>query len=433
MPAQHNSHATRCTLGLAVALTSMLHSGIALSQAVHEQLLWPSSGLFPAYPHVPSERGVRVYAFGDAVFDSNLFRLSEAAEPIPTAGDERNEQSDRYVRAGAGVRADLDWSRQQLHFDLNASHYSFERYSVLDEWLYGGNFRWRWEAGDRFKGSMGYARSKTYPNFAELQFASQDLVTRQLAHFGIDMRVLSRVELRTLLEGARFDHDDPERHILNNRVVSGTAGLFYVSPLRTGVGVQYKVSDGDYPNRQAIDELLVDNRYRDTETSFAVTKPFETDIGLDLRIGYTQREHEDVPERDFSGATGRLQMRYSPTAKTSFYLVGYRELQAVEDLDASYADSRGGSIGPAWAPTSSIVVQLAYVYERRILAGNPGFAITGTPPREDRTRTGRASIGYEPNDNFNISVSHERGVRTSNVFAAGYDYNLTMVRIIVTL
>jgi exopolysaccharide biosynthesis operon protein EpsL len=419
-------------LGLAAAVTLALHPQAGRA----EELLWPGRGLFPAYPQVASERGVHAYAFGDAVFDSNLFRLSDEVDPIPVADDSDengSKKSDRYVRAGAGVRADVDWSRQQLHFDVNASHYSFDRYSLLDEWLYGGDLSWRWQASDRFKGSIGYARSKVYPDFAELQFASQDLVTRQAAHFGLDMRVLSRVELRTLVQRSSFDHDDPERRVLDNTVTAGTAGLFYVSPLNMATGVQYKVSDGDYPNRQAVGDLLVDNQYRETETSLVIAKPFETSLGLDLRVGYTEREHEEVPQRDFSGATGRMQLRYSPTAKTSIYLIAYRELQAVEDLDASYADARGGSIGPAWAPTSTILLQLAYVYEDRVLAGDPGFVITDTPPREDETRTGRVSLGYEPNDNFKVSLSYERGTRTSNVLTADYDYNLAMLRAVLTL
>jgi len=42
-------------------------------------------------------------------------------------------------------------------------------------------------------------------------------------------------------------------------------------------------------------------------------------------------------QRDFNGTTGRAQLRYAPSAKVLLRFAAYRELQAIEDLSASYA------------------------------------------------------------------------------------------------
>jgi len=331
------------------------------------------------------------------------------------------------------LNADLDVSRQKFELDVTADHYSFEEFSTLDEWLYYGAANWLWVVGSNLNGEIGYTRSLRYPDFSELQFASDDLVTYQYAHVGIDWRALTRMEVRALFEGMQYDHEEITRAYLNNRVAAGTLGVFYVGPNHGSIGVQYKVSDGDYPNRESVGLVTVDNQYRETESSIVMSKPFESKIGADLRVGYTQRRHEDVIQRDFDGVTGRLQLRYSPTAKVLVDFAAYREVQPVEDLTASYAVVNGASIGPTWAPTLKWVLQASYFYNERTLDGNPGFVLTAAPPREDRIRAGRVAVGYQPNRHVQATLSYELGNRTSNVVNADYEYNLAYLQLSIAL
>jgi hypothetical protein len=329
--------------------------------------------------------------------------------------------------------ADLDVSRQKFELDATADHYSFDEFSALDEWLYYGAANWLWVAGSHLNGEIGYTRSLRYPDFSELQYASDDLVTTQDAHLGIDWRALTRMEVRALFEGAQYDHKDPTRALLDNRVLSETLGVFYVGPSHGSIGVQYKLSDGDYPNRQPTELAIVDNRYREKEASLVMSMPFVSRLGTDLRLGYTQRRYEKVVERDFDGITGRLQLRYSPTPKTIIDFAVYREVQPVEDLTASYALVNGTSIGPAWAPALKWVLQAAYFYNERTLAGDPGFVLTDAPQREDRIHGGRVAVGYQPNRHVQATLSFEQGARTSNVVNADYDYSLAYLQLSIAM
>jgi len=427
---RNNSHSSL----LAIAISLVL---CPLTGTADDRILWPSRGLFPAYSMSESEHGLRPYAFIAAGYDDNLFRLSHDVEPVVVDDDgnlmEDPSRGDGFLMTGAGVRADLDWRRQELQLDVVGSRSFFDEYSLLDEWLFSGNAQWLWQVGDHLDGRVGYSYSRTYPEFSDLQVATDDLVTNQYGQFGIDWRMLARLELRLLAEASRYEHEDPALAESDHRVESGTAGLFYVSPTNTSIGVQYKASEGEYPNRQTVDDLLIDNNYSENESSLAITKPFEVNLELDLRVGYTRREHEEVPQRDFGGTTGHVRLRYAPTAKTSVQLAVYRELSVVEELSASYAVAEGASIGPAWAPTSKIVVQAYYMYEERVLSGDPGVVIDDTPPREDRTHAGRLIGGYEPNDNIRVSITYEHGWRSSNVATADYDYNLVLLNLTLSM
>lgn len=417
------------SLGMGAAATLFL-SGADAATLNDEFVKWPSLGSYPAYPREADNRRIVVFANVDGGIDDNLFRVSDDFVGPILGIDERE---DRYIKAGLGIHADTEVSRQRFSFDASGDRYMFDKFSDLDRWVYSGATNWHYEIGDRARGDLGYTYSVRLPNFAELQFASEDAIRQRYAHASMDLRVLSRVELRGLAEETRVDHDDEFFATLDNRVRAGTLGLVYVSPTLWTVGVQHKYSRGEYPNRQAVGLTIVDNEYRENESSVILTKVFDEPGGFDLRVGRTERKHEEVTQRDFDGMTGRAHLRYAPTAKVSIDAAAYRELRAVEELSASYAVVNGGTIGPAWAPTEKTVLQAAYVYERREFGGDPGFVLASLPPREDTTRALRVGLGYEPNVHFRIALSFEHGTRSANVALADYEYNLALLHLVASL
>jgi exopolysaccharide biosynthesis operon protein EpsL len=391
---------------------------------------WPGDGYFPAYPAVETEQKLLFYAKADAVYDDNLFRLSDDYITPVLGVDDRDE---RYAKPGIGLRVATEASRQQFAFNANAEYYLFDRFTELNRWVYAADAAWKWAVGDRLRGDLAYAQSLRLPDFAELQFASEDAIQQKAGHASATIKILSRVELRGLIEETRFDHADETQAALDNTVDAGTLGLVYVSQKNLTTGVQYKRTRGDYPNRQTVGANVVDNRYRENEASFILIKTFDEPGNFDVRVGHTERKHEEVPERDFDGVTGRLQWRYAMSAKVMLDFAAYRELQAVEEISASYADVKGGAIGPAWAPTEKTVLQAYYVDEKRNFGGDPGFVLTNTPPREDHSRSVRLAAGYQPSEHFRIGISYERGTRDSNVLYADYEYNLIVLRIVGSL
>ena len=68
------------------------------------------------------------------------------------------------------------------------------------------------------------------------------------------------------------------------------------------------------------------------------------------------------------------------------------------------------------------MIQARYLREDRDFRGDPGFVVSGGPPREDTFRGVRLNVGYPPRRNIQLSVSAEGGERESNVFGADYDY-----------
>lgn len=392
-----------------------------------DNLLWPESGLYPAYPLEQRADPLRVHIGAEAAQDSNLFRVSDDTQPL--LNGVATERSAVVSKLNAGVDANLELSRQQFLFNAQATQTWYQHFSFLDHLGYGGGLNWRWQAGDPWSGELGYTQDRTQASFAELQGPIEDLLTHKYAHGSAALRIRS-LRLRGLAEDIRYEHSNDTQRILDNHVVAGTVGIDFIADNDNSFGVQYKQSKGDYPNREPVDlalgvAQLVDNQYREYESSAVLGLKFGAGSRLDARVGQTERRYEDLSSRDFKGITWRVGLEHLPSAKVLLRLSGYREVQSIEELTASYAVVSGVSFMPAWTPTIKSVLQANLIYENRQLEGSPALVLGVELLRKDIKRAARVGAGYQPLDGLQLAVSYERGSRTSTVSTAEYDYDVT--------
>jgi exopolysaccharide biosynthesis operon protein EpsL len=410
----------RCKTILA-ATALLCFPGAASAFQTIDNMTWPEQGRFPAYPpEQPDGRTVRFFVYGGVMHDSNIFRLSDSTNPQTAIGS--TEKSDTIYRAGAGLKADIPVSRQRILLDAQIEHQEFDRFSILNHDPYRLGAAWKWVAGPQWSGDIGYSRRRYLANLGEIQAPIKDLITEDRAFASAGYMVTPRWRVRGAADWTEWDHSDPTRITLDNRTTSVTAGLDYVTPPGNSVGGQVKYSEGEFPNQQVVAGSFVDNRFKEWETSAVAHWAVTGKSVLDARLGYTSREHDQVPQRDFDGATGRLSYDWFVGPKTPLNFSLWREIQSVAEVSASYVLNTGWSIGPSWAPTEKLVFHAKYLREDRDYRGDPGFILTGGPQREDTLKGISLAAGYAPRRNIELAVSVVRGDRDSNVFGRDYDY-----------
>lgn len=399
----------------------MFVSAPAASFQSIETLFWPESGRFPAYtPEPPDGHIAKFSVFTGLMHDSNLFRLSDNANPA----------SDTIARFGARVDAALPVSRQRILFIAEVDRRDYDNFGFLDHTAYRLGGTWKWLAGSQWSGDLAYGRRKYLSSFGEQspqQARFKDMITADRAYATAIYQVTARWRGRGALDWWQFNHSNPSQTDLDNRTGSGTIGFDYITPANNSVGGQFKYTDGNYYNRQQVTPgVFVDNQYREHETSLVAHWIVTGKSTLDARVGYTKREHEQLPQRDFGGFTGRLSYDWFVGAKTILNFALWRELRSIEDLTASYVVAQGGSFGPSWAPTDKIVVQGRFVYEKRDYDGDPGFVLTGGPQQQETFRGLNLSMGWTPRRSIELAIAAERGDRSSNVAGRDYDYTAVM-------
>lgn len=387
-----------------------------------EDILWPDQGRFTGYPAEPDPRRVQFSVSGGIYHDDNIFRLSDSVA-VPAGFS----KSDTVYRVGMGLRADLPVSQQRFLFDAKVDNYTFDKNGILDHIAYRAGAAWRWQVTRQFTGDIGYSRRRFLNDLGEIQAPLKDLITEDRLYASAGFAFTPRWRVRGAADWFKWDHSEVTRDVLDLRVSSTTVGLDYVTPAQNSVGGQFKFSHGDYPNRQFLPGGAVANSYDEYETSAVLHWILTGKTVLDGRVGYTRREHDEVPQRDFAGGTGRLSLNWAAGAKTLINVSVWREIQPVEEqatalqAAASYLLSTGLSVGPAWAPTSKLVFQLKAVHEKRDYQGDPGT--TGGVQREDTFNGLRVAAGYTPRRNLQFSLAAERGDRSSNFFGRDYEYN----------
>jgi exopolysaccharide biosynthesis operon protein EpsL len=405
---------------IAAAVLACFPAAVSAVQTI-DDLYWPDEGKFPAYSAESDDGKVRFSIFGGVDRDSNPFRLSDSADPQTAIGS--TSKADTVYRAGVGLKAGLPFNRQRVLLDFQVQNVNYHSFDVLDHTAYRASGAWNWQAGDQWSGAIGYSQREFLANLADIQAPIKDMITENRAFASGGFRFTPRWRIRGALDWTRWDHSDPTRDSLDANIPSGTIGLDYVTPLGNSVGVQSKYSVGDYPNRQVVAGSTVDNSYKELESSAVMHWIFTSKSIFDARAGYTSRRQDQVPQRDFDGFTGRLNYDWFIGPRTLLNFAVWREIQSTEDISASYILSEGWGIGPAWAPTSKIVLQAKYIREDRDYRGDPGFVVSGGPPREDTFRGVRLNVGYAPRRNIQLSASAEGGDRESSVAGADYDYS----------
>jgi exopolysaccharide biosynthesis operon protein EpsL len=390
-------------------------SGAAALETL-DDIYWPETGKFPAYPYEPDPRTVVFSLFGGYDHDSNPFRVSSSAVPGP--------QSDSIYRAGAGIRAEIPSGRQRFVLEARGQYNKYDRFDLLDHTSYGAGATWRWAVGNQWSGEAGYTRKRVLGGFEDVQAPIKDMIVEDRAFVSAGYLVTPRWRVRGAFDFTKWNHDDPTRSELDARIVSGTAGLDYVTPANNHVGGQIKVSEGEYPNQQAVGAALVTNDYREIEASMVMRWIVTGKSTLDARAGYTRREHDELAQRDFDGFTGRLGLDWFVANKTLLNFAVWREIQSTDDASASYVLSEGWSVGPAWAPTVKLVFQARYLRENRDFRGDPALVIVGGAPREDSFDGFSVVAGYTPVRNVHLSLGAEWGDRTSNIFLRDFEYRL---------
>lgn len=385
-----------------------------------------SSTLLPSHGALADSGGVTPYVFISAMHDDNLFRLSDDADTVAALGSDERADTYRTVEAGVDVSARLSRQRFSAHGSVNETRFS--RYTFLNYEGGRGRLRWDWLVGSDWQGRLGYDYSRSLASLDTLNI-ERNIRTEQLAYAEGDYRFSSKWRLRAGVQNRDLDNSAETREALDTRAVSTDIGLHHLTPADNQlselnfIGVRLRVTDGDYPQPETIAGTTVDNSYDETETGAVAGWRFPGMSQAQAFVGYTTRRHEQFPERDFQGATGRVTFDWQVGAKTIVNISAWRELTVADDTSAAYVLSEGAHIGPDWSITPKTTLKARLVRETRTYEGDPRLVLVPTDTRVDELESLRLALEYTPISAARIGLSWKTGTRDSNRALTDYRYH----------
>jgi exopolysaccharide biosynthesis operon protein EpsL len=370
------------------------------------------------------EQPLQLKVYGGIRYDSNLFRLSDNADPQTAIGS--SDKSDMIYELGAGGRYELQHSRQKFIAEATVTEYKYQNFDNLDNTSNSLLGEWQWQLGNDWDGNLGVGHRRFLESFSNFQQNVRDMVEQDRI-FG-RANYLLHSHLKFTLDADWYDtqHGDQSRDALNYKLNNTAFTVNWVTPALNTVGLQYRNADARYPNPQAFGGTLIENSYTEDELSVVAHWRLGGVSEAIARVGYTERKFDQSPGRNLSEPTWRLIYRWQPTGKTEFEFATWRELAEFQDLTANYARITGISVVPTWSVAPKVVLRGKISFQTWSYVGTTRISGVAND-REDKDRLYQISALWTPLKLTELTFSVESGRRTSNQALADYQYESTSI------
>jgi len=284
--------------------------------------------------------------------DSNVFRVSDGA------------QSDTFRTTFAGLDLDKSFSQQRLIASITKTETRHDKFSSLDRDAldYNGNFYWR--AGPRFSGVLHVDHSESVVEFDDAQ-GTTTLIKRTTdkRDATVDILIYNRWHLLARFYEAKSTTSQLFLAQPSSDVNAREVGLRYVTGSLNSVTLSKRSRRGQNILPNGLDRVnLIDTDFTENESELQATWNVTGKSALNGRLTWLERNHQNFPQRDFSGTAGELGYLWTPTGKLSLRLSAARNiLPWTADTQASYRVDDIFAFRPTWQVSDKIRLSLAPV------------------------------------------------------------------------
>jgi hypothetical protein len=389
-------------------------AGLALVAAA-----WPAWAVLEGEPYLSLRHG-----HTDNLFEAP--RDSAASADRPRVSDDRET-----VTVGAVLQ--YTWGLQRATANLEAARVLHREFDALDHTTYEVGTGLDWQIARLWEGQLTVERRRELERFADRDTIALGLLDRSRVDASVRWKPTPRLALEPSLGLRRLAYERPSsRGADRDELIAGIEGLYTGNPVAL-VGVGVEVTSGRYPGREGQPQRFgtLGDGFQQTDAFTRMEYRFSGISSVQAELGYSWRDAEGlsagVPDRDLSGATGRLRYRRQQSALTLIQLELFRRLDSVEEFDAVSAERWGALAELDYALTRRIRLEGRYRYERLDYVG--GGAAATPAARADRIDVYRAALRYQPLLWLGITGGVESEQRRSNRDARSFETGIGFIEI----
>jgi exopolysaccharide biosynthesis operon protein EpsL len=345
---------------------------------------------------LPQDRALMLQAGGSLAWDSNIFRQSEA-------------QSERIRTGYVGLRLDKSYRQQRWFLDATETAYRYANFSFLD--FNALNYRggWAWHLGPRVSGVLSAERAQALVNyglFRDTSVRNVRTAERYLANGEAEVATRWHLLGGLAAEDVKYSFAFPQQP--SYRARGAEAGLKYLTRVERYVSFKVVGLNADYTDRALDPVTLLDDGFRRREAQLAASWRLTAKTSLDARLSHLAYRYPHFSERDFSGNTGILALRWGATAKLTLDLGLVRDMAPWVDNFTSYRVEERASLGAAWDITARTTLRASGGHFRADYR-NPVVPLAG-PARSDTGEVAELRAEWRALRNvlFNAGWQHYR-------------------------
>lgn len=363
--------------------------------------------------------------------DDNVFRISKDVDPATVIGS--RSRADTYRTTSFGLSADVPVSLQRFVGSLTFNSTRYQRFSALD--FDGHDLRgsWLWQAGKDLRGELGFSDTYSLASFAQLLSTTPDQLRVRQEFVNGAWMVTPQWRLRAA--GERLEQRNSNSATLFNDVnIDGfEASLSRVSATGNSIGCSARLETGHFPTLQPLGGALIDNAYRQYGAGLTLDWTLSASSHVVARADQVSRRYEQLPQRDFNGATGRAEFTWTPAGKLALTAIAQRDISRYEYTRSTLVLIKGIGVRPTWRMTAKLELSADLEALTRSYPGDPTQALGLAGERDDKVRTASALLTYHPAATVTVQASLLHEARSSNVAFGDYAANVAWINVRLAL
>ncbi len=364
--------------------------------------------------------------------DDNVFRISKDVDPATVIGS--SSRADTYHTTAFGLNAEMPLSLQRFVANLTFNSTRYQRFSGLDSNGHDLRGSWLWQAGRVLHGELGYAETVSLASFAQLlsttpdQLRTPDQLTVRQEFINGTWMVTPYWRLRAAGDQLEQRNSAPAT-LFNDVTIDGVeAALSRVSKAGNSIGFSTRLERGKFPTAEPfttpLSTMSIDNAYRQYAAGLTLDWTVTGISHLVARADQVSRRYDQLPQRNFTGQTGRLELTWTPTGKTTLTAIIQRDISPYEFTRSSLVLLKGFGLRPGWHVTPKIDLSADLEAVTRSYVADPAQALGLTGQRDDRVRSVSALISYHPTLRIGVQASLLHETRSSNAAFGDYAANV---------
>ncbi|MEZ5651360.1 MAG: outer membrane beta-barrel protein [Burkholderiaceae bacterium] len=362
--------------------------------------------------------------------DDNIFRLAPGVSPAATYGS--TARSDTVVTGRFGVKFDRNISLQRVTVSGEVRPTKYLEYSRYDNVGYTALANWNWAIGRPWFGTLGLRLDQQQSSFAEATQADKNLERINKFYFTGGLRLTPSWAVVAGIDSTTLDNSTTAQRAADYDFVGTELGARFAPGTGTELEFVYRRTDGKYPNRQVIDAVGgvlsaaggIDNGFSQDQILARMQIKPSLDSRIVGAIGMTERNFDNLSQRDFSGPTARLTLDWRPGGAFFMGVDLVRDIYSEELLTANYVEVTRLSLRPSFRLTGKLTLNGTAAIAKHSYGGDPGFVTSNNQVREDDLNTYGLELTWDYARNIQFGIFMRREERDSNYANLDYTANL---------
>ncbi|MBC3915915.1 hypothetical protein H8L32_00325 [Undibacterium sp. CY18W] len=240
--------------------------------------------------------------------------------PLGLATPERDTVKGSDIRAGAIIPLLSDRTRLTLTGSLGNRYY--KNYKELDHHVVAGDATLDWAAGQVFNGHVSAGKEDRLFQYINGTFTDKDISHQKRASADLNLKLTDEWSLNVKVDKSGLNYDLPVNQLYNfderGRQFSGR----YYSPTGSSVEVGTRLSDSNFPDRNAQEIADLDQSYKESEVFLDAEWRYSSKSVTSTHLGIIRRRYDNLTDRDTNlfNALWRGTYHYSPKLRLDLQL-----------------------------------------------------------------------------------------------------------------